>query len=151
MDIILAVIGTIGSVLTIVLFVASQQTRRQKLIHISYCTVIAAFVSLAVWYSNAYRRVQRVERAATALLAHAEMDYTDSGFIQAALAFLEKNKDLYPDSYARAIELCKQHQCLEAEYGNKSVDQLTYGNNQIELKFALEGLIRGISSLESTS
>jgi len=30
------------------------------------------------------------------------MDFTDAGFVQAALAFLEANKEVFPDAYARA-------------------------------------------------
>ena len=59
-----------------------------------------------------------------------------------ALAFLEKNKDLYPDAYARAQKLCTRNDCLSM---SEKDDEAFL---QIRLAATLKGLLRGISKLE---
>ncbi len=145
------VLGAVGSIASLVGLLLPQQSRRQRLMHVAYGLAIALFAAIAVWYWQASQRVNKVERAATQLLARAEYDYTAEGFIQAALAFLEKNKDLYPDSYARAQEICKQNNCLGPKYGNKSSSGLDHEFNQSNVSSTLKGLIRGISTLEAGS
>jgi hypothetical protein len=92
------------------------------ILHVVYGLAIACLASVAVWYWQQNQRMKKVERAATVLLADEAGDesrisrYSDEGFIQASLAFLEKNRDLYPDSYSRAQDLCKLNHCLDATY-----------------------------------
>jgi hypothetical protein len=81
-------------------------------------------------------------------LLSAEYNYSTDGFNQAALAFLEKNKDLYPDSYARAVEICKQNDCLGPQYGKQDGSDIDHEYNQRNVQGALRGLILGISKLE---
>ena len=94
------------------------------------------------------QRVHKVERAAYALVAE-RRSYSETGFTQAALAFLEKNRDLYPDTYARAQKLCEQNNCFAAKYGGKDTSSLDHAYNQIDVASALEGILRGIGTLES--
>lgn len=134
-------LGAVGSVASIIALLLPLQSRFQKIIHVAYGIAIAGISIVAMWYWQENTRLHKVERAATALLADVSMDYTDTGFTQAALAFLEKNKDLYPDAYARAQKMCEQSNCLTL---SKSTDD-------VHLSFALQGLIRGISKLEGGS
>jgi hypothetical protein len=53
------------------------------------------------------------------------------------MSFLEKNKDLFPDSYARAIQLCKNFRCDDPSSGTEIVDAA----------FTFAGLVRGIGTL----
>ena len=89
-----------------------------------------------------------VEIAAKTLVKE-ESQYTSLGFIQASLAFLEKNKDLYPDSYARAQEICKMSQCLGSIEGIEwdSAKTLNYKYLIIDASYAMKGLLRGISEI----
>jgi hypothetical protein len=132
------VLGAIGSVASVVALLLPLQGRHQRIVHVAYGLAIAAFSVVAVWYWQQNNRIRSVERAATSLVSHATMDYTNQGFIQASLAFLEKNKDLYPDTYARAQKLCQESNCLT----------LSKASDEVELSFALRGLLRGISTLE---
>ena len=131
-------LGALGSVASIIALLLPLQSRFQKLVHVAYGIAIAGFSIVAMWYWQQNTRIHNVERAATALLADVRMDYTSLGFTQAALAFLEKNKDLYPDAYARAQKMCEHSNCLAL---SKSTDE-------VSLSFALQGVIRGISKLE---
>jgi hypothetical protein len=150
-------LSTIGAVASIAGVALPLQTRHQRILHVVYGLAIACFASMAVWYWQQNQRMKKVERAATVLLSDEAGDeshiskYSDEGFIQASLAFLEKNRDLYPDSYSRAQDLCKLNHCLDATYGDKSREPLDHAYNQIKVASALKGLIRGISTLEGGS
>lgn len=143
-----ALLGAVGSIASLVGLMLPLQTKRQRLIHVAYGLSIALFAATAMWYWQANQRIRKVELAATRLLSGEEYDYTVDGFNQAALAFLEKNRDLYPDSYARAVEICKQNDCLGPQYGKLGGSDIAHEYNQRNVRYALKGLIRGISKLE---
>src|SRR5688572_26490512 len=111
------VLGAVGSVASVVGVLLPAQSKSQRVVHVSYGLAIVAITCVAAWYWQKNNRVENVERAATTLVAGARMDYTNEGFIQAALAFLEKNKDLYPESYARAQRLVEDCNCLGGKNG----------------------------------
>ena len=134
-------LSAVGSVASIIALLLPLQSRFQRLVHVLYGVAITVFSTVAMWYWLQNARIHNVERAATNLLAGVRMDYTSLGFTQAALAFLEKNKDLYPDAYARAQKMCEHSNCLAL---SKSTDE-------VSLSDALQGLIRGISTLEGGS
>jgi len=78
-----------------------------------------------------------VTRSADALVDARHMEYTHRGFILASLSFLEKNKDLFPDSYTRAIQLCEKFRCDDPDSDFELV----------EAAFSFAGLVRGIGTL----
>lgn len=130
------ILGAIGSVASIIGLLLPLQARHQRMLHVGYGLVITVLASVAMWYWQQNNRVRSVERAATALVSAAQSDYTHEGFVQASLAFLEKNKDLYPESYARAQKLVQECQC---QFSSSTV---------VPLAFTLQGLLRGIGTLE---
>jgi len=144
------VLGAIGSIASLIGLVLPQQAKNQRLMHATYGLAIALFASVAVWYWQANQRVHRVELAATRLLEQEGFNYTNEGFVQAALAFLEKNKVLCPDSYMRGQELCRLNNCLGPQYGGQSSSSLDHAYNQGNVASTLKGLVRGISKLESS-
>ena len=143
------VIGVVGSVASVVGLALPLQNRYQRIIHLSYGVVVFALTFIAAWYWQANQRVHRVERAAIVLLAD-QGTYSDIGFAQAVLAFLEKNRDLYPDTYARAQKICELNNCMGAKYGEKGRDSLEHAYNQISVASSLQGLLKGISTLEGS-
>jgi hypothetical protein len=149
MDFWIILVGIVGSVASVIGLFLPLQSKNQRIIHALYQLAIIAFAIVAVWYWQANQRVHKVEQAATRLLNNSNFDFTSEGFIQAALAFLEKNKDLYPDSYTRAQEICKSNHCFEPEYGKSGVNSLDHSYNQRNAMNALKGLILGISRLEN--
>jgi hypothetical protein len=132
------ILGAIGSVASVVGLLLPLQARYQRVIHVAYGLAIAVLASVAVWYWQMNARVRSVERSATALVSAAQSEYTHEGFVQASLAFLEKNKDLYPESYVRAQKLVQECQCQL----NSSTTSV------VPLAFALQGLLKGIGTLE---
>lgn len=149
MDNFLLVLGAVGSLASLVGLVLPVQSRNQRLVHAIYGLAISLFASIAVWFWQENLRINKVEKAAQRMLATFEYNSTDLGFVQAALAFLEKNKDLYPDSYYRAQEICKQNNCSAAKYTKDSPFGIDHEYNLRDVAAALRGLIKGISTLES--
>jgi hypothetical protein len=138
MDFAIAIIGTIASLVGLLLPATGW---RQRAIHVAYGVVI---FGLAAWlgaYRTQLNRVHSVERAATAMVKDREMHYTHLGYVQATLAFLEKNKDLYPDTYKRAVAMCEQYNCSKPSSDTSIVD----------LAFAMNGLLTGIATIDSGS
>jgi len=116
-----------------------------------YSLLIVASSLVAFHYLNKYNRTQEVERQANLLSQNRRMNYTSEGYIMAALAFLEKNKDLYPDAYRNAMKLCESNDCFSQKYGrNDAVTSLDHGFNMITVASQLDGIVTGIGSLESS-
>lgn len=147
----ITVLGIVGSVASLIGLFLPAQSKRQKAIHVIYGISIVVVASFAVHFQQKLSRVNAVEAVATHLIADRRMNFTDEGFVQASLAFLEKNKDLYPDSYERAQEICKQHQCLASPYANGGKDSLNHSFGLINAASAMEGLLRGISEINRGS
>jgi len=141
------VIGIVGSVASLVGLFLPAQTNRQRATHAIYGLSIAIVASFAIFYQQKWSQTKQIEQAAIELVTDRRMNFTDAGFVQASLAFLEAHKDVYPDAYARAQEICKMHHCLESKYGNDGHDSLNRGYDEIETASAMEGLIRGIAAL----
>ena len=146
-----AVLGVVGSIASVVALLLPAQGKRQRLIHLVYGVAITVLAFTAVWYQQKLSRVNRVERAATQLVEDRQFRFSNEGFIQAALAFLEKNKDLYPDSYGRAQEICRLHKCLASQYEGDSSRSLQHAYGLIDAASALEGLLRGIADISKGS
>ena len=149
--IIVGIVGVVGSIASIVGLFRSGLTNRQRVVHAAWGISVALCVGAAVWSQQKLSRIERVERAATELLKDRRFNYTPEGFIQAALAFLEKNKDLHPDSYARAQEICRLNNCLGSQHSGGSENSLNHAFNQINVASALEGLLRGIATINKDS
>nr|WP_295077622.1 hypothetical protein [uncultured Roseateles sp.] len=129
-------LGAVGSFASVIGLLLPLQTKHQRLMHVAYSCALALISAVAVWYWGQAYRVKSVERQATALVAGFSSDYTAEGFILATLAFLEKNRDLYPDAYSRAHNMCLNEACI------KNRSEVT------NLSFAFKGLITGIGALE---
>lgn len=131
------ILSAVGSVASLVGLLLPAQGWRQRAIHLIYGVAIFATTSAAFWYWKENSRIRNVERSATAMLEDVEYKYSYAGFVHASLAFLEKNRDLYPDSYARAQKLVDDCKCLSPQTAEV-----------VGLASVLKGLLRGIGTLE---
>lgn len=146
---IFSLIGVLGSIASIIALFLPAQGKKQRVIYAIYVFIVVVLVTSSQFYQSKLRRIESAERAAIALLERKEFEFTQEGFIQAALAFMEKNRDIFPDSYVRAQELCKNNDCLENPYGNKISSSLTHGYAQIHVASALDGMLKGIAKLSA--
>lgn len=143
----LAVLAIVSSAASIVGLFLPAQGWKQRVVHAIYGLVIAGLAGTVIQYHTRLSRIQSAERAASELVEKEPL-MTDKGFNFAALAFLEKNKDLFPDSYARAQEICLKNNCTGREYGDPNENSLHHAWNQIDVSSALKGLLEGIAVIE---
>jgi hypothetical protein len=131
--------GIIGGVATIIGVILTIREPHKRSFHAFYLLLVALGVAAATYEFSLNARTNSVERAADKLYADRDNRYTNRGFVFAVLAFLEKNKELYPDTYARAQEACRQFKCNDP---SSNMDM-------IELSFALSGIVKGLGTLSS--
>lgn len=136
MDVV-GVIGFVSSVAGLVgFFLMPPRPRRPRVTHTVFAVALAILASSTMWYWNLHTRAMNVERSASALVAQRTMEFTDEGFIQASLAFLEKNKDLYPAAFERGQQICRVNNCTESTMQSST------------LAHVFEGLLKGIGTIE---
>ena len=103
------------------------------------CIVSAVtFTYMSIYIRKLETRIERTEniqRAALKLVDHRDTRFSSEGFVQAALSFLEINKDLYPDTYMRAIEIERRMHESESLYAG------------IDAASELSGILNGIAIL----
>lgn len=133
--------GLLGSLASIVALFLPAQRWSQRVAHAIYCAIIISLAYLVVNYQQRLDRVASIERVASKMVADREMEYTHIGYVQASLAFLEKNKDLYPDTYNRALDMCAAYKCSDPETDA----------SMVSLSFAMSGLLKGLATIDSDS
>ncbi|MCG6036620.1 hypothetical protein MER72_04380 [Acinetobacter baumannii] len=129
--------------------------KNKTLLHISTCVILLISVSTTAYYWNKDQRKNKIALAANELIKHRSGDsvvtWGDQKFLMASLSFLEKNKDIYPESYLRAQKICKNNSCELAKYKDDLSDitsPYTYENNIGNAADSIEGILLGISLLE---
>ncbi|MCR1795595.1 hypothetical protein [Leptospira sp. id769339] len=142
MNYFLLIIGLIGSIASIISLFIPLKGNRTKLIHAVYIFIIVLITGISVFYCTKY--YQLVDATCTAqILKEKRMNLTPNGFNLAALAFLDKNKDLFAHSYLLASKICEEAKCTQSRYTNEKIDSY-HGYGQIEASSAISGLLEGI-------
>lgn len=137
----ISALGVLGSLASIIALFLPAKNWHQRAIHAVYCAAIIVLAYFVVDYQHRLDRVASIERVASKMVADREMNYTAFGYVQASLAFLEKNKDLYPDTYKRALDMCTAYKCNGPE---KDV-------SMVSLSFAMHGILKGLATIDSNS
>lgn len=128
----------LGAVASLVGVLLPARGWSQRLMHVVYGVVIVVLAYFATSYNKKLDRLARIEHVATQMAEDRKMNYTHLGYVQATLAFLEKNRDIYPDTYQRALTLCEQYKCSEPQRGT----------DMVELAFAMQGILRGLATID---
>ncbi|MCX2481057.1 hypothetical protein OQY15_18275 [Pedobacter sp. MC2016-15] len=129
---ILGLMGLVSSIIGIASFFLPDSWRSKKRT-IFICIILTSMLSGYIVYQyNALSRIRKVSKAAQLLMEGRQMNFGYRGYVQASLAFLEQNKDLYPDSYERAKMIALERK------NESSVDD-------IEAASSIDGIIRGIA------
>jgi hypothetical protein len=137
----LSILGSIASIIGLLLPASNWKTRG---VHVLYGLVVVA-LSYALFqsqssseeYSQKLARIQNIEATAKELSGNMSR-YTSLGYIHASLTFLEKHKELYPDTYERAKAMCEQSDCTG------SSQNMDHKYSIIDVSFAFSGMLRGI-------
>ncbi|NDV27522.1 hypothetical protein [Desulfovibrio sp. JC010] len=130
-------VGLTGSVASIASLLIPRNNKNTKLIHAIYIFMFIVSVGVGVNYYNKYSRTINAKKSAQQMVENRNMHYTHRGYILATLSFLEKNKDLFPDTYERAKLMCEKNHIIDNVADSDSV-------HIVEISFAFEGLLKGI-------
>lgn len=130
------IVGTAAGLLALFLTVAGWKKR-----------IVAAFGIILVAASAYYtagiigklNQLESTYKQANSLISGRSMKHTQEGFILAALTFLEAKKQQFPDTYERALEICKRYECTSPDR------ELQDGYNSIEAASIFESMLEGIA------
>lgn len=134
MDYIL-LLSVVSSIIGLISYFMPDSFRRRKSFIVISFLIIAFISGLLIHSKSRLSRIEDIQKAANELIKVRRMEFTDRGFIQAGLSFMETNKDLYPDSYQRAIKIYEKLEKSEYSYA------------EIDAASEMAGLIKGISIL----
>ena len=111
----------------------SKQSKAEKWRWVIIAIAIAISFGFTVYNSSKLLRIKNIHRQASAICEHYYSSYSDE-FIQESLVFLEENRDVYPDSYNRAVQ---------------SYDKMKNATIQYDFEVAREmyGIVKGIATL----
>lgn len=130
-----ALLGIISAIVTILSLFIPDKLRTNKAFLIIMLIVV---VFASGWITNMNSkldRIKNVQKSAMELINKRTAEFTDKGFIQASLSFMEENKDLYPDSYQRAIQI------------QEKLKDKWYSGDFTDAAYEMKGLIYGIAIL----
>lgn len=128
-------LGIISGIVTIISLFIPEKWRTKKTF-LTVTLIVVIFISGWITDMNSrLDRVKSVQKSAMVLMDRRNSEFTDKGFIQASLSFMEENKDLYPDSYQRAIQI------------QEGIKDKWYSGDISDAAYEMEGLIYGIAIL----
>lgn len=131
----LVLLTIVSGIITIItLFIPDRLKTKKGFI---YCAFIL-IVFISGWLTQLNTKLERIEsiqKAAKMLIEKQGSEFTERGFIQAGLSFMEINKDLYPDTYQRAVKIYEK------------LNNAKYSYEEVDAAYEMKGLIKGISIL----
>jgi hypothetical protein len=136
-EIIATVIGVVSGTLGVIAFFLPRLPNG-RIINAIFVSVITILASYATYQSTRFARLNSVARGATILNKDIQMDYTSDGYVEAAMTFLEKNKDIYPDAYKRAFD----------DY-NSVMRSSHRGQDVVDLEYRLKAIVKAEGDLAS--
>lgn len=145
------IFGTFASILS--LFI-SNNSRWAKWIHAAYSAFIVALVLGFNTYHESVKEqlselneIKRIEKQAYDILKTSQTIVSNGekrGFILATLAFFEKNKDKYPDTYERAKQLSSNIELLDSKENDRE-EALHQTWKLDDVADAMKQLLKGIT------
>lgn len=151
----LEVFGVLGAFASILSLWIAAPSWKSRFVHIAYSLFI---VGLGVWFMSYQQgiertlseleQIKRTERQAEFLTGNVDLSTAGNmqGYMQAVLAFLEKNQKLYPETYERAKLLCVNSGCADSGYG-EGKNSMRHFYSMQEASSAMKILIKGVSQL----
>ena len=119
----------VSSILSIIGFLITIFNNKKW--YSSFLCVFSAiiFICMNIYIQNLESRIDRIkdiQRAALELIENKNTKFTSEGFVQAGLSFLEVNKDLYPDTYKRALNIeQKMHESKSIYAGINAASEIS--------------------------
>lgn len=156
LDLIIA-LGVVGSVASVVGLLLPAQGWKAKMMHVVYGVIIGSLAVGFTYYQSEVGELRKIEVQARKL-ADSQKRHTfsdndpepagvsDRGFMLAALSFLEKYKDRFPDTYARAKAFSEASGVLEPVPMNNSLAESAQVKRLDDGAKAMRALLEGVAS-----
>ena len=126
------VITIAGSIASIVgLFLRAPESKTNRVIQVIYGLSIAVFIGIAIINYQKPENVDNPINSVNVMLDDIDMKYTNEGFVNGALVFLEANDESFPDAYKRANEI----------YNDSTITSM------VDKKYAIMGILQGIKDV----
>ena len=153
MDIV-GILSIVGSIASIVGLFIQAPNWRIRVLHALYGGLAAVLAGCVIYYMSELARVRDIEKQASRLLDSLSPDYvgnagTCRGQALTGLAFLEKNRFRFPDTYALAKEMTEKSGITDpaAEYPASLIQEKAL----CQCAAGLYNLVRGIAGGAATS
>lgn len=154
MDIVV-VLGIVGSVASVVGLLLPASGWKAKLVHVAYGLAITVLGITLTLYQAQVNDLTKLELQAKKLAQSQQLPdgtgagnpyVSDRGFILAGLTFFEKNKDRFPDTYARAQLFSEQAGVLQPSNVGSNSERLDRERSLSDGARAMRALLDGIAS-----
>ena len=129
----IVLITLLSAICGIISFFTTPYVKSNKWLWFTIVFILTLATGFSVHYSSELQRIKSIHRQANAICSHYHSSYNKE-FIQEVLAFLEENKDIYPDSYDRAIQIYVDMKSSIVQYDYEPAQEL-------------HGIIKGIAAL----
>jgi hypothetical protein len=142
-----AIVGFLGSIASLVALFLGATGWKAKLIHGIYAAAILVLSVLAYRQETRLSEIRNIESAALRLTKSSE-GLTEDGAILAIMAFLEKTRYEFPDTYERAKAIYEKNDIATSSNrlsGSTGVSGLQHEWTKVDVAYALRGLLRGIA------
>lgn len=131
------VIGLVGSIASIVGIALALPNWKSRVLHAIYGLSITALSAGLAHYYTSLSHAQNFEIQARKLLTQTEFQNDDRAVMLAGLAFMEKYKEEFPETFSAAKELCISAGVVGS---GKSDKYLSTSDGSRAIRGMLEGL-----------
>jgi hypothetical protein len=140
-------IGIISGVASIMGLLIQAPNWKSRFTHALYGLLVALFCGGYVYYKQEVLEIKRIEVQAKSLLDSADFSSDGScrGFMLAAFAFLEKNRNQTPDTYLIAKGIMQGFHVTESKEED-GMDRLHQSWRLQDGASALQSLLKGIAA-----
>ncbi len=140
-------IGLVGSIASIIALLIAAPGWKSKSVHVCYGLLITVLSVGFFSYQNQLSEVRKVEVHARKLIESSDLttDGSRRGFMLASLAFLEKYKERFPETFSRAKALCDNVGVTESKQQD-GVERLHQTWRLEDGSTAMKYLITGLAS-----
>lgn len=146
MNIAFASIGFLGSVASLVALFLGATGWKAKVIHGVYAIVILVLSGIAFFQGTRLSELHSIETGARRILQETE-GKTSDGTILALMAFLEKARHEFPDTYERAKCIYEKNDiATSSNHLPTGASSLSHEWTKNDVAYALRGLVAGIAA-----
>ena len=133
----LTLIGLVSAICSILSFVTLQIFKSHRWLWAVIVFILTFASGYAIHYNSELERIKNIHRQATTIYEHYDINSTNNNeFIQEAIVFLEENRDKYPDSYKRAMQIYSDMNRSEFKYDPEPAKKI-------------RGIIKGVATLNN--